>query len=327
MIRQRLQEYFSFTRKERVAVMVLTALVLFLFFLPHFISSTPPALSQQEMQEFRAMAQQLKNTDSTSGENGMESGFAQAGESYQKERAGPAYTLFNFDPNTIGPDEWKRLGLRERTIGTIQKYLSKGGKFHKPDDLKKIYGLRPAEYERIRSYIRIRSEYRMTVYKDDDHRREEPPSTERVAYNVPAFVSKRRMPEPIDINTADTSDWIALPGIGSKLASRIVLFRQKLGGFYTAEQVGETYGLADSVFRQILPFLKPGGPVQRLNINTADLETLKSHPYIRWGLAKAIISYREQHGPFKVVEQLQQVSAITPDQFRKLLPYLDTGFP
>ena len=60
----------------------------------------------------------------------------------------------------------------------------------------------------------------------------------------------------VNINTADTSAFIALPGIGNKLALRIVNFRDKLGGFYSIDQIGETYGLPDSVFRKIKPILK-----------------------------------------------------------------------
>ena len=60
----------------------------------------------------------------------------------------------------------------------------------------------------------------------------------------------------IDVNTADTSAFISLPGIGSKLAARIVTFREKLGGFYSVEQIGETYGLPDSTFQKIKQWLK-----------------------------------------------------------------------
>lgn len=48
---------------------------------------------------------------------------------------------------------------------------------------------------------------------------------------------------------------IALPGIGSKLANRIVTFREKLGGFYAVEQLKETYGLPDSTFQMLKPYL------------------------------------------------------------------------
>ena len=130
-------------------------------------------------------------------------------------------------------------------------------------------------------------------------------------------------PAMIDINQADTTAFIALPGIGSKLASRIVNFRNKLGGFYSVEQVGETFGLPDSTFQIIKPRLQcePAG-VQKININTADVNMLKQHPYIRWNVANAIVQYRQQHGVFSTREQLQQIVLVTPELYHKIEQYI-----
>ena len=49
---------------------------------------------------------------------------------------------FYFDPNTLSKDGWQKLGIRDKTIKTIQNYLSKGGHFRKPEDLQRVYGLR-----------------------------------------------------------------------------------------------------------------------------------------------------------------------------------------
>ena len=103
----------------------------------------------------------------------------------------------------------------------------------------------------------------------------------------------------IDINTADTSAFISLPGIGSKLAARIVNFRDKLGGFYSIDQVGETFGLPDSTFQKIKQYLKlENTSIKKININTATVDELKAHPYIKYSVANPIIAYRNEHGPF-----------------------------
>ena len=131
--------------------------------------------------------------------------------------------------------------------------------------------------------------------------------------------------QSIEINTADTSAWIALPGIGSKLAQRIVLFREKLGGFYSVSQVAETFGLADSVFRKIEPLLKlDQQQVRKININTATAEELKAHPYLKWGVINAIIAFRKEHGSFRKKEELKQVMAVTDEIYLKISPYIMT---
>jgi competence ComEA-like helix-hairpin-helix protein len=128
-----------------------------------------------------------------------------------------------------------------------------------------------------------------------------------------------------DINQADSAEWSALPGIGEKLASRIIHFREKLGGFYQIEQVGETFGLPDSSFQKIKPFLRMGTDSLRLiNLNRASREELQSHPYIRWQIARQIMDYRRQHEIFKSVEELLQLVQMDDLKFKKLKPYLVT---
>jgi DNA uptake protein ComE-like DNA-binding protein len=140
-------------------------------------------------------------------------------------------------------------------------------------------------------------------------------------YERPRQVRKRA--EPFDINTADTAAFIALPGIGSKLAARIVLFRDKLGGFYDVKQVGEVYGLQDSVFRKISPMLKcDAGHIKKIDINSAEQEALKVHPYIRWQMASALVAYREQHGSFHSVEDIAKLENVDMEAVKKMMPYI-----
>ena len=47
----------------------------------------------------------------------------------------------------------------------------------------------------------------------------------------------------IDINTATEEELIELKGIGETLAKRIVKYRDKIGGFYSVEQLNEVYGI------------------------------------------------------------------------------------
>lgn len=219
-------------------------------------------------------------------------------------------TPFPFDPNTLDEAGWKQLGLREKTIQTLLNYRSKGGRFRQPEDLARIYGLRPGEYDQLAPYINIT-----------------PPAagqqSPRLYTPVSDKVSREKAFQPVDLNTADTSALIALPGIGPKLASRIILFREKLGGFFSADQVAETWGLPDSTFQKIKPLLKlESGPYRKIRINTATPEELRAHPYIRWELARPLLAYRNQHGPFLRLEDIRQVQAVTEEQFRKIAPYL-----
>ncbi|HVM87841.1 MAG TPA: helix-hairpin-helix domain-containing protein [Puia sp.] len=318
MLKDHIKEYFSFTKKERTGIFILLAVIMIVFLVPHFFLQQKVKSDKQAFEQFKNEIAQLKpeKKDSDKHDN-LNSGQEDAYEKkYDNKSAHKEATeLFYFDPNTATADEWKKLGMPHKTIKTILHYISKGGKFLKPDELKKIYGLSLDKYEQLFPYIKIKNEY--ASQKAD---------TANISTQKKFTQYKHKEPEPIDINEADTSSFLMLPGIGSRLANRIINFRNRLGGFYSAEQVAETYNLPDSTFQKIKPFLKVGSKsVNKININTADVSDLKVHPLIKWNIANAIVQYRQQHGNYKSIEDLQQITIITPEIFEKISPYLKTN--
>ncbi len=316
MFKEQIREYFTFTRKERRGIIILLIAILFMWFLPDFFSkkeATVPEEKKKEIIKEAALLGNVQQADSAGSRIAAADDFKETLYEPKREENIPA-TLFEFDPNTLSPEGWKRLGLHEKTIRTIQNYLSKGGRFYKAEDIGKIYGLRKEEYERLLPYVRIKG------FKDGNRETGSAPNN----INPPEQTGNVFSVAAIDINTADTTAWIALPGIGSKLAARIVNFRNKLGGFYAIEQVAETYGLPDSTFQKIKNRLSlpDGSEPVKININTADVNVLKSHPYINYSLANAIIQYRNQHGSFKELAQLLNIHLVTTELFNKIRPYL-----
>lgn len=221
---------------------------------------------------------------------------------------------FNFDPNTLSEEGWIRLGAKPKTAASIQKYISKGGQFKTAEDLKKVWGLSPSLVYELMPYVNIKAlpAKQYASYKNN---------------NSPPVYEKREYPKkiitPVDINNSGAEAWVALPGIGEKLAQRILTFKEKLGGFHEVAQIKETYGLPDSTYQKILPYLNLQSPeVKKININTATLDELKLHPYIRYSLANAIVEYRTQHGPYASVGSLKKIMIITDEVLMKMAPYL-----
>lgn len=214
---------------------------------------------------------------------------------------------FPFDPNTVSLDSLLDMNLPPRTARTIIRYREKGGQFRRKADLLKIYGLDSALYIGLEPFIRISGPSYSSREGKRYARREGRP---------------RQATKVIQINQAGREEWQGLYGIGPVLSQRIVRFRDGLGGFTSVEQLRETYGLADSVFQQIRPFLKLEKGVQKIDINRCSVESLAAHPYISWKLARRILSYRDQHGPFKELDSLKEIRELPEDFFDKVVPYL-----
>lgn len=317
MLKQFIADYLNFTKKERRGNFVILFLIVCCLLLPFFFSwlTAEPEYDHSQFEKEIA-ALNLKQPDSSVNyvnrkfdENNYQNYYQPTDKkTYTKEFKGE---LFYFDPNTLSVDGWKKLGIREKTAVTINKYVSKGGKFYKPEDIGKIWGLQKDEINRLMPYVRIAAQstpvYASTkVYEPNK------------VNDKPAFSLKT-----LDINEADTSALIALPGIGSKLANRIIAFRDKLGGFHSIDQVGETFALPDSTFQKIKSRLVINNPnVKKININKASLDEMKTHPYIRYTIANVILQYRNSHGDFAAVYDLKKIVIITDDIFNKASPYL-----
>ncbi len=304
------KDYFTFSRKERRGSIVVVILIFCMTMAPLFFSYFVQE-DRVDHSEFALEIAQLKIDSSQrkyAGYNDPEFANDHSFEYSRKKEA----VVFYFDPNTATVAEWVKLGVKEKTATTIQKYIAKGGKFYKPEDIRKIWGLHKRDADRLVPYVTIKKQLpQYAVYEKKEEIERLPNS-----YKSKEFRN-------VEINAADTTSFKTFPGIGDKLSQRIINFRDKLGGFYSIEQVGETFLLPDSTFQKIKPFLLLDEiSLQKININSATMDELKNHPYIRFHVANAIIQYRSQHGNFTSIEGIKKIMIVTDSIYFKVAPYL-----
>ncbi|HEY6083096.1 MAG TPA: helix-hairpin-helix domain-containing protein [Chitinophagaceae bacterium] len=312
MRRSFFKSYLSFSKRERQGIIVLLILIAGVLTAPYLF----PSLPETEATDLSAFQQAVKQLGQQA--PGVRPGNNKRERSATGIKAPAAAHLFYFDPNHLSPRGWAELGVEEKTILTIQHYLAKGGHFYTKEALQKIYGLHPEEYERLAPYIRIEPTGQKTFRE-----KREPEADENNAASNAAPLNHITRNINIEINSADTAGFILLRGIGSRLAGRIVKFRDKLGGFATVDQIGEVYGLPDSVFSGIKSHLTVNDSLlRRININTADVKILQQHPYISYNLANSIVQYRRQHGVFGGVEDIKSLALVDEEIYRKIAPYL-----
>lgn len=222
---------------------------------------------------------------------------------------------FQFDPNTATSDQLEELGIAPFMVRRIVNYRSKGGQFRKKEDLLHIYDFPSELYKQLESYIILSEKPELAKVRNQNY------PTYSSGSNRNSNFSKIAT---FDINTADTTVLIRLKGIGSKLSVRILKYRDALGGFHSNAQFSEIFGLDSLALSQLNQYAQILSPVKKLAINTATVEELSRHPYFRnRKLTQAIVSYRDQHGPYRSEEDLRKTLVLDQAKINNLLPYLE----
>ncbi|MFC3559709.1 ComEA family DNA-binding protein [Pedobacter jamesrossensis] len=127
----------------------------------------------------------------------------------------------------------------------------------------------------------------------------------------------------VDFNSADSAKLDEIKGVGPAFASRILKYRERLGGFYKKEQLMEVYGLDSLKYAEIKDQISINlSSIRTTNINTADFNALKSSPYLSYKQINAIIQYRKQHGNYNAINDLKKIVILTPQILDKIAPYI-----
>ena len=202
------------------------------------------------------------------------------------------------------------LGLPSWMASNILRYRNRQGRFRRPEDFRKIYGLTEEQYRTLLPYIRIA---------------EEPisPDTSRLlvvqATAQHDTLMKYHPGIIIDLNQADTTELKKIPGIGSRIAQSIVNRRRLLGGFYQIEQLEE---IRLKVEKLRSWFSVDATQIHRININKASVERMMHHPYINFYQAKVIAEYRKKKGKLRDLKQLALYEEFTSADFERIMPYI-----
>jgi DNA uptake protein ComE-like DNA-binding protein len=171
-----------------------------------------------------------------------------------------------------------------------------------------------------------RKEYYANKYQEN-RKQYYPNDSSKGKKNTP-FEKQEKKPQytivKLELNECDSSDVIVVPQFGNKRAQKLVEYREKLGGFYSFEQVKEVFILQNIE----VDFLKKYFTlnlllIRKVNINTATYKELVAHPYIDSYLAKLIINHRERKGNFTSMEEVKKTTNAYQELIEKLRYYVE----
>ncbi len=255
---------------------------------------------------------------------------------------------FRFDPNTLPPEGWEEMGAPENLGRTIGNYLAAGGSFRYKEDLQRIYTMTDDLFDQLAPYIDLPdradgnppgqspssggespSGYHGNAQNEmsgkgemDGKERPTVAGGDRSGINTDEPVARTAI--ALDINSADSAAFRRVPGIGPVFSSRIVRYRELVGGFYETGQLLEVYGLDSSHYQQIKShlFIDPSYSNRQIDLNKATFSDLIRHPYLNRNQVNAILRLREQHGPFRSTEDIRRSHLIDEKDWRRLSPYI-----
>ena len=300
------RDWFTFSRQDRRAILLLSALIILAFGLlftrpiwkkSAFIATRPDSIASL------------------------------------LQPSAPIVTItpHQFDPNNADSLELLSVGLPPHAVGNILRYRTAGGHFRRPEDLKRIYGLHDSVFMQIKPYIAISVKeqhknatskgntlHYMTVDENTRPIQPETPSKHKHPY-AEYMQSKHKPGQTVDLNLADTTEFMRIPGIGPVYAKMIVDYRRQLGGYHHVSQLKELDMLPEDIGDWVHVST---APKEKIHINKLSVTQLRSHPYISFYQAKAIVELRKREGNIKSVRQLLFLSEFTENDILRLTPYL-----
>ena len=132
--------------------------------------------------------------------------------------------------------------------------------------------------------------------------------------------------EPIEINSADSAALRRIVGIGEKTVCRIMEYRDRLGGFYKKEQIGEVPGITKENLEKILQQISCDCCViKKININFAPRDELARHPYIAPHIQRKLLKHRQLKGGWSNTQELIDDHILTQEEAERLSAYMDFG--
>ncbi|HSO86026.1 MAG TPA: helix-hairpin-helix domain-containing protein [Draconibacterium sp.] len=358
IIRQWLKSYNEFSKGDRNAILILSALILISLIANVIVHNIQPK-SKYKYSEYEQFLAELEAKKANIDNGGK--------------------FLFIFDPNTIMPEMLDSLDIPDYIKRNMLNYRKAGGRYLSALQVRKIYGMNDSIFEAIENYISISEKADSVTNEEKNPEKQitgffDPNNADfnqltQFGFNrfqannliefrkkagvfrtpadllkiygidtsfyetIAAHIQIENVKESqiikikpalhVELNSADSTDLIKLNGIGSAFANRIIKYRDLLGGFYSTAQLLEVYNFSEETFRNIENNVSADTLlIRKIRVNFAEYPELLRHPYFNRKQVEAVLNYRNKNGSFHDIIQLKSTGLVDSETFYRICPYL-----
>ena len=286
----KLKSYFIFSKSHRSGIVLLLILMVLVQLFYYFISNQIPATSE--------------DTSWLLAQNEIDS--LKQNRSFKKD------TIYPFNPNFITDYKGYKLGMSVQEIDRLHQFRAQNKYVNSAVEFQKVTKVSSDLLQKISPYFKFPdwvTNKSATSYKKFQMY----PSKEKVA-----IIQK-------DINAATKEDLIAVYGIGEKLAEKILIEKDKFGGFVSMEQFQFIWGISPEAIEDLQKrfFVKNTSSILKVAINELSIKELAKFPYFNYALAKEIVIYRSMNNGIKEISDLTKIKGMPNEKIKIIALYLE----
>lgn len=194
-----------------------------------------------------------------------------------------------FDPNTLSAEGFYELGcFSARQAEALVEYRTRKGGFRSELEWRDCYLIDSALWEQTKPFLQL------------------------------SPIPKKL----IDLNSADSLTLVGVAGVGPRTATDIILYRNRLGGYYSVAQLLDLRVVSNENYNLMKEeFWCDSCKIRKIDINFAAPKELAEHPYITTPRLRKILKQQKTKGGWKGLEEFMNDDIFTEDEREKLAPY------
>ena len=284
-----MKSHFLFSKKQRNGIFFLCLIIVVLQCIYFFVDFTSEAeINNLEIAKFEKELDSLQKV------------------ALEKQKP----KIYPFNPNYITDYKGYTLGMSNEEINRLLQFRKQDRWINSKKDFQRVTKVSDALLAEISPY-----------FKFPDWVTNPKPSKK----NYNSYSKEKTYNQKVDLNKATAQQLQSVNGVGEKLASRIIKFRDKFsGGFIHEIQLIDVYGLSPEVIERINNdfAVKTPRKITKIDLNKATVGELVTIQHIDYELAYEIVNQRTLREGFKTLEELEKVKGFPDNKIEIIKLYL-----